>query len=154
LNAVQKKKHKHLVSQFDRSYAVQKIFDLHIRKEYKIETLFVAVSIFDRFLASTGHWAFPRDQVCLLATTSILMAAKLEQPISPSFLRMIGLLTEDEQRQVNKAALIDLEARIIFTLGFDFGFPGPIQTMERYLRLLGFDTNKIVCDMGYQISKF
>lgn len=86
------------MSQFDRSYAVQKIFDLHIKKEYKIETLFVAVSIFDRFLAAIGHWTFPRDQICLLATTSILMAAKLEQPISPSFLRMISLLTEDEQK--------------------------------------------------------
>jgi hypothetical protein len=125
-SSLQKKKRSHLVSQFDRSYAVQKIFDLHNRKEYKIETLFVAVSIFDRFLAAIGHWTFPRDQVCLLATTSLLMAAKMEQPISPSFLRMVQLLTDEEQKQVSKDSLIDLEARIIQTLGFDFGFPGPI----------------------------
>ena len=67
---------------------------------------------------------------------------------------MIGLLTEEEQRQVSKGALIDLEAKILVQTGFDFGFPGPIQAMERYLRLLGFDTNKIVSDMGYQICKF
>jgi hypothetical protein len=143
-----------LISQFDRSYAVQKIFDLHVKKEYKIETLFIAVNIFDRYLANIGHWTFPRDQVCLLATISILIAAKLEQPISPSFLRMIGLLTEEEQRQVSKGALIELEARILVKMGFDFSFPGPIQAMERYLRLLGFDNNKIVSDMGYQICKF
>jgi hypothetical protein len=153
-NTLQRKKRLHLISQFDRSYAVQKIFDLHVKKEYKIETLFIAVSIFDRYLAQIGHWTFPRDQVCLLATISILIAAKLEQPISPSFLRMIGLLTEEEQRQVSKSALIDLEAKILVQTGFDFGFPGPIQAMERYLRLLGFDTNKIVSDMGYQICKF
>lgn len=75
---------------------MQKIFDLHIKKEYKIETLFIAVGIFDTFLARVGHWNFPRDQVCLLATISMLMAAKLEQPISPSFVRMISLLSEDE----------------------------------------------------------
>lgn len=125
-----------------------------MKKEYKIETLFIAVSIFDRYLAQIGHWTFPRDQVCLLATISLLIAAKLEQPISPSFLRMIGLLTDEEQRQVSKNALIDLEAKILVQKGFDFGFPGPIQAMERYLRLLAFDTNKIVSDMGYQICKF
>lgn len=50
-NTLQRKKRLHLISQFDRSYAVQKIFDLHVKKEYKIETLFIAVSIFDRYLA-------------------------------------------------------------------------------------------------------
>ena len=49
------------MSQFDRSYAVQKIFDLHMKKEYKIETLFIAVNIFDRYLAHVGHWNYPRD---------------------------------------------------------------------------------------------
>lgn len=96
------KKKKHIISQYDRSYAVQKIFDLHIKKEYKIETLFIAVSIFDRYLQHVGHWNHPRDQVCSLATICMLMAAKLEQPISPSFVRMINLLTEDEQKNVNK----------------------------------------------------
>ena len=95
-NSLLKKKKLHIISQFDRSYAVQKIFDLHIKKEYKIETLFIAVGILDRYLAHVGHWNYPRDQVCLLATISMLMAAKLEQPISPSFIRMISLLTEDE----------------------------------------------------------
>jgi hypothetical protein len=35
----------------DRSYGIQKIFDLHMKKEYKPETLFVAASIFDRYVA-------------------------------------------------------------------------------------------------------
>lgn len=40
------------------------------------------------------------------------------------------------------------------TLGFDFNFPGPIQPMERYLRILDYDLNKTILDMGFQISKF
>jgi len=40
------------------------------------------------------------------------------------------------------------------TLGFDFNFPGPIQSMERYLRILDYDLNKTILDMGFQISKF
>lgn len=80
----------------DRSYAVQKIFALQQEKQYKIETVFTAVGIYDRYLNCIGHFNFPRNKVCLLATVSILMAAKLEQPISPSFNRMISLLTAEE----------------------------------------------------------
>ena len=128
---------------------MQKIFDLHLKKEYKIETLFIAVAVFDRYMSHVGHWNFPRDQVCLLATISMLVAAKIDQPISPSFLRMISLLTDDEQKSVSKPALIDLEAKILVAMGFDFSFPGPVQCMERFLRILNFDTNKIVNDMSY-----
>jgi hypothetical protein len=39
-------------------------------------------------------------------------------------------------------------------MGFEFNFPGPMQSMERYLRILGYDKNKIVVDMSFQICKF
>ena len=35
-----------------------------------------------------------------------------------------------------------------FGLGFDFGFTGPIPTLERYLRLMNFDDNKTVNEMA------
>jgi hypothetical protein len=60
-----------------------------MKKDYKTETLFVACSILDRYLDKVGWYNYPREQICLLATISILMAAKLEQPISPSFNKMI-----------------------------------------------------------------
>jgi len=92
--------------------------------------------------------------MCRLATISILLAAKLEQPISPSFSRMITLLSDDEKKYVTKKQLIDLEADILVVMGFDYNFPGPIQSMERYLRILNYDKNKTVYDMTYQICKF
>jgi len=61
-----------------------------------------------------------------LATICVLMSAKLEQPISPSFTRMINLLTDEEKKYVSKQSLIDIEAQILMKLGFDFNFPGPI----------------------------
>lgn len=63
--------------------------------------------------------------VCL-ATICLLLAAKMEQPISPSFNRLIGLLTEEEKKYVSKPGLIELESHILVKMGFDFGFPGPI----------------------------
>lgn len=39
-------------------------------------------------------------------------------------------------------------------LGFDFNFPGPIQTMERYLRILNYDLNPTVFEFAYELCKF
>ena len=96
-----------------------------------------------------GPENFSKHQVVHLSTISVLMSAKLEQPISPSFTRMINLLTPEEKKNVTKQSLIELESEILIKLGFDFNFPGPMQTMERYLRLLGYDLNKTVYDMGF-----
>lgn len=137
-----------------RSYGIQKIFDLHQKKDYKEETLFVAAGIFDRYINISGVHSFDKHQVVHLATISVLMSAKLEQPISPSFTRMINLLSNDEKKSVTKQSLIDMESDILMRLGFDFNFPGPIQSMERYLRILGYDLNRTVFDMGFQICKF
>ncbi len=122
---------------------------MHIKKEYKNETLFVATSIFDRYINSVGASNFPKSQIVCLSTISILLAAKLEQPISPSFTRMISLLTEEEKKLVTKQKLIDLETNILITFGFDFNFPGPIQSMERYLRLLDYDLNTQLYEMCF-----
>ena len=64
----------------DRSYAMQKIFELHDEKQYKFATLFTAVYTFDNYLAKSDHWTFNRDDLCLLATAALLIAAKVEEP--------------------------------------------------------------------------
>ena len=101
------------MSNYDRSYGIQKIFDLHLKKGYKEETVFMAANILDHYIFSIGVENFHRAKMVNLATVSVLIAAKLEQPISPSFLKMISYLTEAEQAQVDKDSLIDLEAKII-----------------------------------------
>jgi len=67
---------------------------------------------------------------------------------------MINLLTDDERRVVTKGSLIALEEKILIAFNFDFNFPGPIQSLERYLRLLDYDLNKIIFDIAFQVSKF
>jgi len=42
-----------------------------------------------------------------------------------------------------------MEQQILVRLGFDFNFAGPIQSMERFLRVIGYDTNKVVRDMSF-----
>jgi hypothetical protein len=76
--------------------------DLHTRKGYRLESLFAAQNIFDRYLSMVGHWNFTEERYVLLATVSVLMSAKLEQDTSPSFNRMISLLSNREYKCVSK----------------------------------------------------
>ena len=41
---------KKILTSQDRSYGIQKIFDFHMKKDYKLETLFIAAGIFDRYI--------------------------------------------------------------------------------------------------------
>ena len=111
-------------------------------KQYKRETLYLAVSLADRYLV---YAAFSKKEPpCLvtLAVTCVLLAAKLEEPISPSFTRMINLLAEQQQTILEKQALIDLEEQIIKMLDFSVRTVSPCHFLERYLRLFGIDGKK------------
>lgn len=136
-----------------RAYGMDKILDLHARKGYRLESLFAAQNIFDRYLSMVGHWNFTEERYVLLATISVLMSAKLEQDTSPSFNRMISLLSNREYRCVSKQELIDLEYDIIFRFGCDFNFPGPVESMERYLRVLGYHKNEKVTKLCREILR-
>ena len=100
----------------------------------------MAQNIFDRYLSMVGHWNFTNEQYIVLATASVILAGKMQEEISPSIDHVISLLNYRESRYVSKQALIDLEHDIIVRFGFDFNFPGPVESMDRFLRIL--DQNK------------
>ena len=151
---IAKKKLKRLISINDRAYAVQKIFSLHSSKHYGSETLFTAVNIMDRYLTSIGHWNYPRMELCLLATTSIILAAKMDEKYAPSINYTLEFLTDDERKMIDNEAVFDLEAKVLIKLGFDLHLPGPVAPMDRFLQLLGFNKSKLMVNMTYQICKF
>ena len=67
-----------------------------------------------------------------LGATVLLIAAKLEQPISPSFNRMLALLPASEQKDITKQKLVDLEEKILISLEFSIHCTGPMPFLERY----------------------
>ena len=115
------------------------IEQLHELKGYKIETFYTAVSLADRYLSKISSQG--RSLPCLisLAAVCMLMGAKLEENISPSFIRMISILNEQHSILLKKQKLIDLEEDIIRTLCFDLRSVSAIQFLERFLRLFGLD---------------
>lgn len=124
----------------ERDIMIMTIQYLHKKKDgYKPETMHLAGNIADRYLSYLAHNGKRAPNMSVLATTVILMAAKIEQPISPSFNRMINFLPESQKARVNKSALIDLEEKIVCALDFEFVYASPITFLERYQRLFGVD---------------
>ena len=116
------------------------IEEIHRLKEYKEETFYTAVSIADRFLVyltvSNQH------PPCLirLAIICSLLAAKIDQPVSPSFKRMIKLVKREWDFTVEGCKeLVNLEEQIIRVLDFSMHNISPIIFLERYLRIFGVD---------------
>ena len=123
----------------ERREMVQLIEKIQKIKEYKEETYFLAVSLADRYLVHIAVHGQDMPSLISLGVTAILMAAKLEQPISPSFSRMVRLVDETFGLKVEKKTLIDLEEAIIRVLDFSLYSASPITFMERYLRIFGVD---------------
>ena len=106
--------------------------ELNRLKSYKEETFYLACSLADRCLFITAKAKQRAPCLIRLAIVCTLMAAKLEQPISPSFNRMVRLVHEEWSIQVEKMDLIFLEERIIKMLDFDLHFTCPLVYLERF----------------------
>ena len=97
------------ITEFARQQMVRLIEELAYMKDYKLETIFIAVSLADRYLVNIAIKGDPAPCLIPLAVVCVLMAAKLEQPVSPNFNRLIHLLHENHQIRLKKQDLIDME---------------------------------------------
>lgn len=73
--------------------------------------------------------------------------------MSPSFNRMVSLLTPEERKYSHKQDLITLEAEILQHFGFDVNFQTPIPALERFLRILNYDQHDVISKMSFQILR-
>jgi len=102
--------------------------------------LHLAVSLADRYLAALSLYNFtPKVNLVAIGTISILLAAKLEQPISPSFSRMITLLPHNSN--ITRDDLVALEKHILETLDFNLQWAGPIPFIERFAKLFSVEAS-------------
>ena len=123
------------VSELARKHMITLMEDLNRMKDYKEETLFLAASIADRYLVNLTVKKIATPCLIRLAIICTLMAAKLEQPIQPSFNRMVKLVAEQWDVQLTRQDLLDMEENVIRTLDFDLRSVGPLLFLERYQRV-------------------
>jgi len=91
-----------------RDEAVLRIIELCNIKRYRDETVFLAINIFDRVFSDIYHRIKLRH-IPLFIVVCTIMAAKIEQPMTPSINRMIMLLPQEEREIVTKEKVICLE---------------------------------------------
>jgi len=94
---------------------------LNKKKDYKQETMFIAFGLFDRYVFRiiTASSQFPiKVDLVILATSCLILAAKLNEPLNPSVKKTLKLLEDShsEDPDTYKQPLIDLEFNIVFTL--------------------------------------
>ena len=108
---------------------------------FKLETIFYAVNIVDRYLADL----VTRDEVspCLLqlGLTCLRIAAKLEEHKRPALELYIKHIKARFNVQLLRKDLLDLEMRILKSLKFNIRYDTPIFFLERFFRIFEVDAN-------------
>ena len=102
-----------------RKHMITLFQDLVLSKNYKEETLYLAASIADRYLVNLA--VRNEQSPCLLELTLVctLIGAKLEQPLQPSFKRMISLVKTSWELEIDLKDVIQLENRVLNMINFD-----------------------------------
>ena len=80
------------ISHVERLHLVLLIEQLNAVKKYKPETGYLAVSLVDRYLVQWVKGKASLSCLITLGLTCLLVAAKIEQSLQPSFNRLIKLL--------------------------------------------------------------
>ena len=125
-----------------RLYTITVIVELHRIKNYKEETLYLACSLTDRYLARLTALNKPSPCLIRLAFVCTLMAAKLEEPMQPSFNRMVRLVAKEWNFTTTRQELIELESEVIRELDWDLVRPGPLFFLERFQRVFFLDQER------------
>ena len=120
------------VTEDARHHMVTLLEELNRLKNYKEETFYLACSLADRYLVNIAVQKQASPCLIRLAIVCTLMSAKLEQPISPSFNRMLRLVEDEWNVIVEKQDLTALEEKVIKTLDYEMHYTCPIVFLERY----------------------
>jgi len=127
------------ISEEQRKRMVLLIEDLVHQKNWKLETMFSAVSIADQYLSSL----IPRNEVspCLvqLGLTCLLLASKLEEPRQPRIDCYILYIAKKYDVNLLKRDVLAQEMRILKALDFNIRFTTPLFFLERFQRIFDLD---------------
>ncbi|ORZ37926.1 cyclin-like protein [Catenaria anguillulae PL171] len=115
-----------------RSVLVDWLFEVHKKFEFLPETMFLAVSLLDRFM-SLRQCDIGKFQ--LVGLTCLFIAAKIEEVNPPQ----IGTLVYMADNGFAEADMIAAESYILKTLDFDLWAPGPFSFIRRISKADEYD---------------
>ena len=101
--------------------------------------MYLSASLADRYLVNLVVKNERAPCLIKLAVIATLMAAKLEEPIQPSYRQMVHFINTNWSVTLVYKELIQLEHEIIVKLDFDLHFTSPIPFLERFQRIFNLD---------------
>jgi len=111
-----------------RAFLVEWIIDVHRKFRLMPETLYVTVSIIDRYLSICE---IKKAQLHLLGVTALLISTKYEEIYPPELKDLLSI----SENKFTKAEVLTMETEILTTLDFNFTLPSSLRFLERYRKL-------------------
>eukprot|EP00931_Biecheleriopsis_adriatica_P063308 TRINITY_DN38304_c0_g1_i1.p1 TRINITY_DN38304_c0_g1~~TRINITY_DN38304_c0_g1_i1.p1 ORF type:complete len:393 (+),score=79.86 TRINITY_DN38304_c0_g1_i1:72-1250(+) len=110
-----------------RGILVDWLVEVHMKYKLKPETLFLTVSLVDKYL---DHRQVTRKRLQLCGVTAMLIAAKFEE-IYPPEIKDFVYITDNAY---SKEDILQMEVEMLQVLGFDLCGPTVVHFLERYQR--------------------
>jgi cyclin B len=117
-----------------RAILIDWLIEVHLKFKLQTETLYITVKIIDMYLEKQ---LVTKSRLQLVGVTALLIASKYEE-IYPPELKDFVFITD---RAYSKDDVLEMEFSILSTLSFELTFATPYRFLERYMKLLGNDTN-------------
>ena len=115
-----------------RSILIDWIVDVHLKYKLLPETLFITVSMIDKYLQKTS---VSRSKLQLVGVTCLLIASKYEEIYPPTLQEFVHIT----DNTYCKSDILDMEFHLLHSLSFDLTFPTPYRFLERFAGLLAVD---------------
>ena len=117
----------------DRFIVIDWIMEVHQNFKFSPETLFLAVNLLDRFLASKE---IRKENLQLASITALLIASKYEENLNERTLDEFLDMTKDAYTREN---FIKAEKYMLATLEYNLGWPGPLSFLRRINKADDYD---------------
>ena len=111
-----------------RGFLVEWIIDVHRKFRLLPETLYVTVSIVDRYLSKVQ---MKKASLHLLWVASLLIATKYEEIYAPELKDLLHI----SENKFTKEEVLQLEYEILNTLEFNFFVPSHLRFLQRFRKL-------------------
>ena len=116
------------ITRQDRAIAVDLVIEIHRKYGLVPETLFVTVSIIDRYLGLRKEQLRRAKDIEAIAIAALLIASKYEDIYPPALDEMISMMG----RPSNRKEVLEWEFQILKKLVFQITVPTPFRFLERF----------------------
>ena len=108
---------------------------LQLTYQLKFETHLIAVSVADRYLAQLSKQNILGPNSLVLASTCVMIAAKINEHLWPSFSNLKANVLETYDLSIHKEEFIALEYKILKELEFDVQYTTPLFFLDRFFTI-------------------